>query len=55
MQITYVTAEQYDLLIKFMDEPSEPSPALLAAAERYADAVASGEWVVKAEFLPPEK
>jgi uncharacterized protein (DUF1778 family) len=34
---TFLTLEEYERLLEIINNPTEPSPALLAAARRYKD------------------
>ncbi len=42
METIVLSPEAFDELKRIIDDPSPPSPALVAAAERYRDEVAAG-------------
>lgn len=49
---TVLPAKAFDEVVKILESPSQPTPALMAAAKAYRDMVASGKLVSKPEEEP---
>ena len=49
---TVLPAKAFDEVVKILESPSQPTPALMAAAKAYKDMVASGKLISKPEEEP---